>query len=81
MVDAQRFDRDKDGVLGRYVDGYPDFGHNMKKYWGFSPTYVNVNHGECGGLKEILTSRKLWITTARSRQRKDQTGSRDGKAH
>lgn len=79
MVDAQRFDRDKDGVLGRYVDGFPDFGHNMKKYWGFAPTYVNVNHGEWR-LVVPLTFRKLRVSTSGSRRGEDQARRRDGEA-
>lgn len=23
----------------------PPFGHAMRKYWGFDPAYVNLNHG------------------------------------
>lgn len=29
---------DEDGLVGRKVDGFPDFGHGMKKYWPFAPS-------------------------------------------
>lgn len=28
----------EDELVGRKVDGYPDFGHNMKQYWPFAST-------------------------------------------
>ncbi|GFZ51325.1 LOW QUALITY PROTEIN: hypothetical protein JCM24511_09085 [Saitozyma sp. JCM 24511] len=43
---------DEDGreskIKGRTVEGKPDFGHNMLKYWGFAKDYVNLNHGSYG---------------------------------
>ncbi|KLT45811.1 PLP-dependent transferase, partial [Cutaneotrichosporon oleaginosum] len=38
----------QDEIVGAKVDGFPDFGHNMKQYWPFAKSYVNMNHGSYG---------------------------------
>ncbi|GMK58918.1 hypothetical protein CspeluHIS016_0603600 [Cutaneotrichosporon spelunceum] len=48
-VEASRvFAVDEYGLVGKSVKGFPDFGHSMKKHWGFDPNYVNLNHGSYG---------------------------------
>ncbi|BEI83739.1 hypothetical protein CcaverHIS002_0403430 [Cutaneotrichosporon cavernicola] len=39
---------DEHGLVGKTVQGFPDFGHGMKKHWGFDPKYTNLNHGSYG---------------------------------
>ncbi|KAI9633417.1 pyridoxal phosphate-dependent transferase [Dioszegia hungarica] len=33
---------------GQRKEGYPDFGHNMLKYWAFKDGYLNFNNGSYG---------------------------------
>ncbi|ORY28005.1 pyridoxal phosphate-dependent transferase [Naematelia encephala] len=41
-------DADESQIVGKIMDGYPEFGHGMLKYWKFAPGYVNMNHGSYG---------------------------------
>ncbi|KAL1412461.1 hypothetical protein Q8F55_000206 [Vanrija albida] len=47
-VEGGEFSSDADGLVGKTVPGFPDFGHNMLKEWSFRPGYVNLNHGSYG---------------------------------
>ncbi|WVF67835.1 hypothetical protein IAT40_002596 [Kwoniella sp. CBS 6097] len=46
--DDPHADGEENQILGRTMDGFPRFGHDMLKYWGFNKGYVNLNHGSYG---------------------------------
>ncbi|WRT70899.1 uncharacterized protein IL334_007898 [Kwoniella shivajii] len=52
------FDPHADGeeskIIGRTAKGYPDFGREMRKHWGFNKDYVNLNHGSYGSPPKVV---------------------------
>ncbi|KAK8850714.1 hypothetical protein IAR55_004634 [Kwoniella newhampshirensis] len=52
---ASDADGDESTVEGKVVEGFPDFGHDMLKYWGFRDGYVNMNHGSYGSAPKPVT--------------------------
>ncbi|EIW69330.1 hypothetical protein TREMEDRAFT_43923 [Tremella mesenterica DSM 1558] len=50
------------GVKGKTKEGFPDFGRNMLKYWGFQPGYVNLNHGSYGSPPKPVIERMRALT-------------------
>lgn len=39
---ARGLETNEDGLVGKKVDGFPKFGHGMKKYWPFAPECESV---------------------------------------
>ncbi|WVR08776.1 hypothetical protein IAU60_005834 [Kwoniella sp. DSM 27419] len=46
--DELSIDGETGRIVGEKAEGFPDFGHNMRQYWGFDKNYVNLNHGSYG---------------------------------
>jgi hypothetical protein len=38
---------DESAIEGRVLEGYPDFGHNMLKYWKFDPKCTSSLQDVC----------------------------------
>jgi hypothetical protein len=59
-VEASRtFAVDENGIVGKKVKGFPDFGHEMKQHWPFDPKC------ECYLQSKGLTTQTSTSTTAR----------------
>ncbi|BEI82636.1 hypothetical protein CcaverHIS002_0305040 [Cutaneotrichosporon cavernicola] len=60
-------DADQNQIVAAKAQGFPDFGHNMKKYWPES-NYINLNHGSLGFTPVCVIEAKmkmLWQMNAR----------------
>ncbi|GMK56458.1 hypothetical protein CspeluHIS016_0302980 [Cutaneotrichosporon spelunceum] len=48
----------QDDIVGAKVEGFPDFGHNMKKYWPVT-NYLNLNHASLGSTPTCVIEAKM----------------------